>query len=284
MTSRFDLDRYGFDRAEITSLLAKHGIQIDADAVRVDHAPVQSFPAWKQVMGRHPVLTEKDAAYAIVGIDPYASGYFSDDEYAELSRWTDLILAAITTGELVAVARSPNPDGSENWAIKPADLFAWCTSGAIQYPLPTPVTIPPTDAGLRDALASSEQDRARWKAQAESLGRSADQCKELQREIEGLRKELREKEDVIGKLNAERESLNSDALKGKQKTTALKIIGGLAIVAYRINLHDSRLSGIGEIVADLQKAGAGIEEKTLRAYLKEAGEIIEPNPKKSSSG
>lgn len=279
MTSRSDLNRFGFDRTEIASLLAKHRIQIDADAIAVESAPVQSFPEWKQTMSLHPVLSVKDAAHAFAGIDKYSPGYMSDDEYAELSRWADLIDAAIASDELVAVQKSHDPDGSENWAITPADLSAWCSSKAIPFPLPTSVAIPSTDAGLRDALAASEQDRVSWKMKAESLGRSADQCKELQREIEGLRKELREKEDVIGKLNAERESLNSDALKGKQKTTALKIIGGIATEQYGINLHDSRLTGIGEIVDDLERAGVPVTEKTLRAYLKEAGDLIEPHNK-----
>ena len=278
MTSLFD--RFGFDRVEIKEVLAKHGIQIDADGEAVDHAPVQSFPEWKQTMSLHPLLSVKDAAHAFAGIDKYSPGYLSEDEHAELSRWADLIDAAIASGELVAIQKSPDPDGSENWAIKPADLSAWCSSKAIPFPLPTSVAIPSTDAGLRNALAANEQDLVHWKMKAESLERSAKRCEELQREVDVLRKELREKSGTISRLTTEQATLKSDILDSRQKTTALKIIGGMAIGAYGINIHDSRLSGIGEIVSDLERTGAGVVDKTLRTYLREAAEIIEP-PKKN---
>lgn len=68
----------------------------------------------------------------------------------------------------------------------------------------------------------------------------------------------------------------NEELTGKSRTTALKIIGGLAIEAYRMNIHAERLEGISDMVKDLEKAGAGVTEKTLREWIKEAATVIDP--------
>ena len=275
MTSRSDLDRFGFDRKEITSLLAKNGIHIEADSEAVDYAPVQSFPEWKQAMSLHSVLSEKDAAYAFAGIDPYQSGYLSDGEWAEHSRWTDLIVAEIAAGNLVASEKSADPDGTRHWAIRPADLAAWCASKVIAFPLPSAIETPATDAGLRDALAATQADCARWKVKAESLATHADKIKIMQSEIDNLRRDLRENAETISKLTTERDAQKLDLLSGKSKTKTLEIIGGMAIKGYGIDIHGSTLNRIGEIVKDLQMVGVSVTEKTLRTYLQDASNLID---------
>ncbi len=82
--------------------------------------------------------------------------------------------------------------------------------------------------------------------------------------------------DEIAALSREREVLKGESLSGKGRSTALKIIGGLVMEAYRMDIHAERLEGIGEIVRDLEKAGAGVTEKTLRDWIKESVTIIEP--------
>lgn len=72
-----------------------------------------------------------------------------------------------------------------------------------------------------------------------------------------------------------------DALAGKSKAVAFKIIGGLAMQGYSLNIHATRLDGIGDLVKDLQTVGADVTEKTLRTFLKEAAKVIEPKNNKS---
>lgn len=87
---------------------------------------------------------------------------------------------------------------------------------------------------------------------------------------------------ALSAVTAERDSLQAapaldDVLEGRRKTTALRIIGGLAISAYRIDIHAARMDGITEIVRDLESAGAAVNEKTLREWLKEAANVIDKN-------
>ena len=83
---------------------------------------------------------------------------------------------------------------------------------------------------------------------------------------------LREFERVAGteKCSADK----ADALGASERTTVLKIIGGFAMEAYRMNIHAERLEGIGEMVKDLERAGASVTDKTLRQWIKEAAGII----------
>lgn len=141
--------------------------------------------------------------------------------------------------------------------------------------------MPATDAGLREALTNCEQERAQWKAKAEALEAAGDQRTNLQGEINRLRGELRESVDALAVLSAERDALKDDALAGKAKTTALKIIGGLVAANYKTDIHADRLDGIGAIVKDLETVGAGVTEKTLRELVKEAANLID-RPKAKS--
>jgi hypothetical protein len=108
---------------------------------------------------------------------------------------------------------------------------------------------------------------------------TADQRATQKEEIAYLRAELRSETDKSAALTAERDSLKADALEGKARSTALKVIGGLLIDGYRMDIHAVRLEGIGEVVKDLDKAGVRIEPKTLSGYIKEAANLIEPKKK-----
>ena len=282
MNYPFDaLDRVGFLRSEVWPLLEKGGIQ--APAVLPTRQPTcPDWPDWKRVMSLLPTLTDSEAASAFAGVDLGASGYRSDDEHAEVWRWKSVLLRAIMAGELTAKATDFDKDGSPSeWSITPVDLVSWCLANGLAYPLPSRVFLPTTDAGLREALASCDRERAQWKAKAESMATVGDQCATLHAEIERLRGELRTKTDEQTALAVELDKMKSDALDGKSRITALKIIGGLAMQGYSLDIHAARMNGISGLVEDLQQvAGAGVTEKTLRAYLKEAAIVIEPKNKK----
>lgn len=92
-------------------------------------------------------------------------------------------------------------------------------------------------------------------------------------------------EDLAATLESSRktiEALERDQLLGKGRSTALKIIGGLAMGGYGVDLHAGRFKGIGEIVNDMSQKGVVVDEDTLRAYLKEAADLIERQGRKSN--
>lgn len=267
----------GFEEAEIIRFLAKHGIDIGDATVSPAPAAGDSFPGWKQIMALLPRLTDTEAASAFVGLDMAGSGWLADDDQAELSRWQSVIRRAIRAGELAADETDFEHDGTpKEWAIFPTDLAAWCAAKSLAYPLPGGVELPATDAGLRNALTSCEQERAQWKARVGALEAVGDQRASLQVEIDRLRGELRAKTDEVAALGGDRDALKADSLSGKARSTALKIIGGLAMKGYGMTIHAERLEGISDLVKDLEKVGAGVTEKTLREWIKEAANVIDP--------
>ena len=274
------LDCVGFLRSEVWPLLEKGGIQ--APAVLPARRPTcPDWLDWKQVMSLLPTLTDSEAASAFAGVDLEASGYRSDDEHAEVWRWKSVLLRAIMAGELTAKATDFDKDGAPSeWSITPVDLVSWCLANGLDYPLPSRVSLPTTDAGLREALASCDRERAQWKAQAESMAAVGDQCASLRAENERLCGSLRTMTDKHAALTVELNQMKHDVLAGRSKTSALKIIGGLAMDGYRLDIHAARLDGIGDLVKDLQTVGVDVTEKTLRVFLKEAAIVIEPKNKK----
>lgn len=118
-------------------------------------------------------------------------------------------------------------------------------------------------------------------ADAESLAAVQQHNAVLQKEIDRLRDELKAKADEVAMLSDELDKLKADALEGMTRTSAMKIIGGMAVRGYRIDIHAERLSGIGEVVEDLQHVGASVTEKTLRKFLKGASEVIDRSSKKA---
>lgn len=281
MTSHSDdiLDRVGFRRSDILPLLAEAGIVVgDAKFVRLGRT---DWSDWKLRLAVADYLTDTEVAGALADIDLSAPGWLPDEVQAELSAWESIVRRASGSGSLKAVAADLNGDGTPRaWEIRLSDLAAWCASRnpPIPYPLPgNPLTaMPTTDTELLEALAAAERERDHWKSEAQQLGAIRQQIDSLRAEIERLRAEIRAKDDKAGKVTAELERLKADALTGKARTTALKIIAGMAMSGYGMDIHSARLEGIGEVVGDLQRSGAGVVEKTLRDWIKEAATIVDP--------
>lgn len=270
------LDCVGFLRSEVWTLLENGGIQVPA-VLPTQKPACPDWPDWKRVMSLHSTLTDSEAASAFAGVDLRAPGWLSDDERVEVSRWQSVLLRAIMADELTAKATDFDKDEAPSeWSITTVDLLSWCLANGLAYPLPTRVSLPTTDAGLREALASCEQERAQWKAKAECMETVNGQCASLQAEIERLRGDLRTKSDELAALTVKLNQMKSDALAGKSRTAALKIIGGLAMQGYKLNIHAARLDGISDLITDLQNVGAEVTEKTLRVLLRDASNVIDP--------
>jgi len=61
----------------------------------------------------------------------------------------------------------------------------------------------------------------------------------------------------------------------RERNTLLRIIGGLAMATYKMNIH-GRMDGITEILEDLAQHGVTVSEETLRGKLREAARLIDP--------
>ena len=246
MTSRFDdiLDGVGFMRTDVLPLLASAGVLIDEKAM--PSRPAEKRPDLRPFIPRVNVTLAEAA-----DILAQANG----------GNWWATLEDAADSGQIQAgtwgIDRGEQP-------LSHADLRAWCEAGGFIWPIPLPPgATPTTDEGLRKALADVHNRAAG-----------------LQAEIDRLRDESKIRADEAARLADERDKLKADGLEGKTKSTLLKIIGGLAMSGHGMSIHDERLSGITEMVKDLQRVGVDVTEKTLRERLKEAASIIDrPNGK-----
>ncbi|MDO8714241.1 MAG: hypothetical protein Q7K13_07170 [Polynucleobacter sp.] len=65
-------------------------------------------------------------------------------------------------------------------------------------------------------------------------------------------------------------------LGNRERNTLLKLIGGLAMDGYGMDIHATRLDKMAEMVNALASCGVMVDEDTLRKHLKAAAELI-PN-------
>lgn len=287
MTAHSDdiLGRVGFLRSDVMPLLAAAGIRLDDTyPVRTEEALRKVWPDWKLRLAAADYLTVLEAASALMDLDPCAPGYISNEAEAGLSHWKELIKRACGHGSLEAQVSDRHDDGNpSDWIIAHRALAEWCASKnpPIPYPLPgdPTATWPTTDADLREALVASQRERATQETKVKGLLEELQQCSDLRKEIGQLCDELKTKADEVAALTEERDKLKADAIAGKTRTTALKIIGGMAMACYGMDIHADRLAGIGEVVRDLQMVGVDITEKTLRERLKDAAQFIDRNSK-----
>jgi hypothetical protein len=283
-TFRSDYEKFGFNESEIIPFLAELGIDINEEESRTNGVAIckpVTFPDWKRVMALLPSLTFSDAAFAFADIDPHDGHYLSDDEASELNRWKEVLLRAVAAMELMHTAVecvSSSGKSEINQGFEPSALLAWCASKGIEYPLPIQKPYPTTDAGLRDALAKCEKERDELIVKSERLEAAIEYSNALEGELAKLKTALQGKDAELKAVAAESQCLKVESLAGKSRTSALKIIGGLVKEAYGMDIHSGRFERIGEVVADLERAGGGITEKTLRGWIKDAAEVIE-NPK-----
>jgi hypothetical protein len=147
MTSRSNVDRFGFRADEIYSFIEKHGINLNHPSGATVEAlsggaDAREFPNWKHVLAANAYLTEHEAACAFADVDPHAGEWVSDDEQVEVGRYCTLIRRAIVAdapserldAEPSEFDSRDNPTG---WTIKPAALAAWCVRKRFKYPLPS---------------------------------------------------------------------------------------------------------------------------------------------------
>jgi hypothetical protein len=273
MTSSSDSDDWGFQLAEVGPFLAQHGISLQRAGGSVA-VPAVKWPKWKTVMAALPHLKIQEAAAAFAGIDLHSPRNFSDVEVAELNRWQDGLRRAVSVKELQA-CEEPVPNGESVVRIEHGQLAAWCASKSFSYPLPLTHALPATDAGLMKELANLRAENARLAAQLADLP-GIQQAKEVMgKQIDQLHADLKLQADALAKSIATSGEQAAELLSGKRRTTALQIIGGLLIALYRMDIHGSRLTQLGEILNDLSRAGVTLDEKTLRAWIKDSARVIE---------
>jgi hypothetical protein len=76
------------------------------------------------------------------------------------------------------------------------------------------------------------------------------------------------------KLKLDIARTGDDHLQGKSRSTAFRLIGAMAINAYKLDIHAPRIEGIGALQTGLSLLDVSISDDTIRTYLKKAAALI----------
>ena len=116
----------------------------------------------------------------------------------------------------------------------------------------------------------------------EQRAQSAALRKKHNKEVEELKETLRKARSEIEALREQQparqvnlQASDSDKLLGtKERESLLKLVGGMAVRGYGFDPTRSRNEATGEIRDDLEALGLGMNDDTVRKYLKQGVELI----------
>lgn len=244
-----DFESVGFVPREIADFLHSYGV--DIEGMPTSQAAVQAasaWPDWKVALSVHEKLSTWQAAAALAGIDPHQSGYLGDDDRADIARWE----SALSDSAYLTFMM----DGDGRLSL--AEFAEWCDQKGIPYPLPRPAAAADlaTDPELRAALDAARKAVSAWEAKAGKL----------------------EVENAALKHAAEQAKATASELKGKGRTSALKIIAGLASMTKMWGSGSDRNQRHGALAEHMRKLGVGVDSKTLTDWLSEAKKEIPIKP------
>ena len=244
-----DFESVGFVPAEITEFLRCYGVNIEGTptSAAAVHAATD-WPDWKVALAAHERLSTWQAAAALAGIDPHQSSYLTDDDRAEIVRWESALddSAALTF----------MMDGDRRFPL--TEFADWCDEKGIPYPLPRLAAAVDlaTDPELRAALDAARKAASAWEAKAGKL----------------------EAENAALKRAAEQAKATAHELKGKGRTSALKIIAGLASMSKMWGSGSDRNQRHGALAEHMKKLGVGVDSKTLTDWLSDAKKEVPIKP------
>lgn len=265
----------GFDRAAFMALL---GISSDTTPT-----PAPAATKWEPGIFLRQWFTINEAACIATGHHPDEMERWEWDYWPrEVGSMRRAIIDAGPELELDMDGWGGEPQGHHKVSHK--SIAAWCVANRVVWPLDiVKPAVPITGIQAGESLADALRRLADAEAQAANLRH---QLEEVTAEREGLQAQLRQQVTALetalkdaAKAKADAEKMRADLLQGKAKSTALKLIGGMAMDGYRVAIHQPRLTNMSDIMSGLQGIdGAAVGEDTLRSILKEAAQLI-PAPK-----
>lgn len=225
---------------------------------------------WERGLCVRQWFSLREAACIIEGIHPSAG------IHEPPTRITDMQISLIETMHEL----ERKPDGSYNFSHQ--SFTDWCHRRDLEWPLRAaqhaqPVTGVVDTANLAQRLAEAEPKAERLAQKVVAL---TAECDRLRRELAGLAEELVSAKKDAAQSQADLQQAEADLLQGKSRTSALKLVGGMAMAGFGLSIHDARLKGITDLLNDLDRVGVTISEDVIRANLKAAAEIIDaPKPR-----
>ncbi|MEN9842818.1 MAG: hypothetical protein RLZZ612_647 [Pseudomonadota bacterium] len=285
--SRSDIDpdyfRYGFRRSEIARFLQGKGIVL-ASSGKAEIQPAKPVPEWANRLKPIKEFSLFQAADVLLGRDPFVDGqYWNWHQDSAFVAYVRALGQAADCGDLPFVREFENSQyTNNNYEFKHDDLRRWANAHGFDWCIPeSPAFInrPQTNAELLKQFQDVTSKNT-------TLGQEVERLQKQLQHHQDQTKTLTENAKLIGELQAENERLKEENKcltdeigSGKGKNTMLKMIAGMAIKGYAIDIHSQRMSGISDLANDLADCGVQLDHKTISDRLKEAAQQVAP-PKK----
>lgn len=273
VTYHSDYNSYGFKIDEIADFLFRHEIDIQAGKTPI-YRPAP-FPDWAAKYRGLRSFRLTDAAEIIIFVNPSGEGFLGDQAQADCDIAMQLLEQAIEDGTL-----RTGKDINGKTTVFDSELRPWCRSIGRVWCIPAVDPLPDvtTDEALLQSLQEVQREKAELVQQLVVLQRQHDDREVLKQRASTLAKDVVRLEGEKAALQVELENIRADILAGKNKTTLLTLVGGLAMIGCGMDIHSSRLKGINEMINDLASVGISVKDDTVRLHLKAAAELI-PKPK-----
>jgi hypothetical protein len=274
---------YGFSRIEIEKFLLGFDIKLTAEEPPLALQD-NKFPEWAEELKAKEVFTAWQAASILIGANPYTPDHdnLQYDERYNLAK--DLLDEAVTVNKL----KGDLPNGTHGgYSFRHSDLRVWAASIQRDWCIPRLENIEATETVniklqnndvVIERLQQSERENAGLLADKAKLSENLAKAQET---VTLQKQQLKDAADRLAasmRQNAtfqtEFDSLKADALEGKTKSTLLRMLGGMAMIGAEIDIHASRISGLGQTVGDLALKGVVVDDDTLSKRLKEAAALI----------
>lgn len=259
-----DFDNIGFDRAAFMALLN------DGDTSQ----PTPAASKWEQGLYLRQKFRLTEAACIIGGFHP---GLWDEwDWREEPTEVSSMLQAIMDASDELNIDTEGCGQVQNHHYVSHQSIADWCLKHGLKWPLRQSRQVQPV-AGTIDA-ANLAQRLAEAELKAERL---TQELTTVAAERDGLRQEARHLADSLvgAKKEAEQSKADllaakADLLQGKSRTSALRLIGGMAIAVYKIPIKSGRLSGLAELKKDLDNVGIAISEDVIRNHLNAAAEVI----------
>ncbi len=259
-----DFERLGFNRGDFMKLLNASGTAAAG--------PEQA--KWEQGLFLRQWFTIDEAACIICGRHPDEMEDWWGEQWprsvvsmrqAILDAWRELDIDTDGCGDVQNHHRVSHPS-----------IKTWCEQRGISWPLVRGPQAQPV-AGAADAanfahrLAEAELKAERL---AQDLAATTAERDKLRHELQGLTDDLVSAKKEAAQSQADLKQARADLLQGKSRTSALKLVGGMALAVYKIPIKSGRLTGLAELRKDLDSVGVAISEDVIRSHLNAAAEVI----------
>lgn len=292
MTSHFSLHRLGFDRGNIEFFLA---VQNDLDIrlsvesgngasdanreISTTKAALPDYESWAVDIAPIEWFTKEQAIALLQRDNPFDDNYHRYDDFDKNWRISTALLEQALRNDLLETR------DTFGFEISHKSLRGWAKTIGREWCVP-PVSFhrvsidgaDNTDFLQQIEKLSAEMESLKLRLHAEENRNKA--LEETRSEHKALLARFTELSKEAAEIRNKSKTLEEDALKGKTKTSLLKLIGALAIGGYGIDIHAARMD-VKPLLDDLELHGIKIDPDTIRARLKDAAEFVEPINRKT---